>query len=1250
MTVLKRVSLYLAGLSGLLLILCLGALIYLGTSQEGARRLFELAKTWLPGELSADSLQGRLAGPLVVKGLRYRQPDGLAFESEILRFDWRPSALLGWRLHILEFELRQSALTLPESEPETTASEPFRGLSLPLAVTLEHFFSEDFLVAPAVDQDPVVIERVEFKAATEGERLLISKLGVEALSAVVDLDGWVGLNESLPLAVNLAWRYSLPDGPELSGEGEISGDLQRMRLQQKLAPPLSGDLDASLSALLESPSWEAVLALDEARLSEFMQGFPARVRGRLSARGNLEQARLESEMHLSEASLGELDGQVTASYAAGRVEVESLMLTNPQALRIEGQGEYRLQQQTLSAGLRWHDLRWPLVGEQETIRSKQGELSLEGTLDRYRYQLAMGVSGAELPAVELTASGAGNQAGLELEQLVLMQHESRIAGSGEVDWSPVVQWRLMLDGEKINPALLASDFPGELAFRLDSEGVIQDGEPRGELHLEKLSGTLRDYPLEAQGRLRYQKDSLALQEMLLHSGPNLIRAEGELGEVLGLDWSVEAPDLSSLWPGLSGVVNASGTLSGRLEAPGVEVELSAANLTFQTLGVEQLEAGLDLDMAGEQPIALSLNGRGLAGAGRHWERLEAEVRGTLPEHRLSLGLEGTEVPQLSLAARAGLDSAYNWQGRLQQLRAEAPQLGKWRLAAPVEYRLGALEQELERFCLASGASRVCGRFVASADQGWRSELEMSDFGLDRLQAWLPDATRLAGRLAMKAEISSDDSARLEADVEASIPQGEVSFILDGDKQPVDFSETSLTARLDAEGVVARVDLPLQTLGGFKAELALPGFEVTGENPGQQRVSGQISGAIENLAILSLIAPRLQNSRGRLLVDFGLDGELAAPLLKGEARLEDGAFDIPELGVELRDFALRIEAPDLDTLAVNGSLRSGGGKLSLQGTTRLDAAQGFPSEYRIKGKEWLALDVPEAEVQITPNLIFKHHAQGSELSGELHIPYARLRPRELPQSAVSVSSDMVVTGGEQEQPAQSDAPLHAKIRLSLGKRVSFDGFGLRGNFTGSLLVIDEPGRPVIGRGRLGIADGVYQAYGQDLKIERGFALFADNPVENPGLDVRAVREIEEVTAGMRVTGTLKTPKLTLFSTPVMAESDVLAYLLTGRAPGGSSGQTFGLAAALKASGASNIASELARRIGLEELRVDTGGSLEEASLVAGTYLSPRLYVQYINELSTSETKLRMRYDLTDRWQLEAETGRTQAGDFFYTFER
>jgi translocation and assembly module TamB len=246
--------------------------------------------------------------------------------------------------------------------------------------------------------------------------------------------------------------------------------------------------------------------------------------------------------------------------------------------------------------------------------------------------------------------------------------------------------------------------------------------------------------------------------------------------------------------------------------------------------------------------------------------------------------------------------------------------------------------------------------------------------------------------------------------------------------------------------------------------------------------------------------------------------------------------------------------------------------------------------------------------------------------------------------------VTVVGGEEEPASQADPKLYSKLRISFGDRVSFDGMGLRGNLTGNLLVTDEPGRPVTGSGRLGVVDGTYKAYGQDLTIERGYALFADSPVDNPGLDVRAVREVEDVTVGIRVTGTLKKPQLGLFSTPAMSDNEVLTYLLTGRAPGESSGQSVGLSAALQAAGAGNLASEIGRQFGLEELRVETDGALDEASVVAGTYLSPRLYVQYVNELATRETKLRLRYDLTKSLQIQTETGQTQGVDLFYTIER
>jgi translocation and assembly module TamB len=1246
----KRIGIVFGVLLGLVLILSLSLLLYIGSSQSGAHRLFALVQTWVPGELSVDAIQGRLAGPLLIKGLRYRQKDGLAFENDILRLDWRPAALLKGRLEIIELGLSNTGLILPEGESETEPAEPFQGLDLPMGITVERFSSDLFKLTGAEGEEPVVIEHLDFRAASEGERLVISKLSFDGLSAKLELDGSVGLDESLPLALNLEWRYSLPEGVVLSGQGEIKGNAKKLRLHQEVAAPLSSVVDVDLMNLLETPSWQAVLLLNEAQLVEFAKEFPATLQGRLSARGDLDNATLEGAMRLTEPGLGEINSELAASYHSGKVRLTSLKLTNPQAVDIEGEGEYHIGEEELSFQLQWQGLRWPLNAEQESVRSNQGKLSVTGTLDQYDYRLAAGVSSSGLPPIEIDASGSGDLKTLELDRLHMVHQQSRIEGQGMVQWSPELNWRLTLTGDEFDPGLLHQEFPGQLAFQLSSEGQIEDEAPRVELLLETLEGTLRDYPVKAKGRLHYQQGVAIVEALDFHSGPNRITVKGELGEQLAMDWSMNAPELAGFWPGLTGKLNAEGKLQGEAEAPDMVMSLNGREIAFETSRIDRLDGKLNLELSGEQSIAFMLNGAGLAVEGKQWDALKVVVDGTLPKHKLSFDLSGSEVPRLSLSAEAGLDRANNWQGKLKQLTTASPELGAWHLAKPVEYKLGPLDQNLDHLCLLSDESRICGRYTKHNGEGWKAQLQVDDFRLQRLQAWLLEGARLKGDLALQADLSGSTEGELEGNLELTIPQAGLGFLFDKHEHQVDFSGTRLSAKLDSKGAVAQVNLPLQDLGGLNGDISLPGLKLTGMDPKQQSMKGEIRGSIENLAFISTLVPKLQNSRGKLDIDFSLGGMLGEPQLHGEARLSGGASDVPELGIELRDLALKVKAVDLDKLEITGEVRSGDGRLSLQGTTHLDADQGFPSEYKITGKEWLAVDLPEAEVQVSPDLVFKQQARGTELRGQIKVPYARLRPRELPKSAVSVSSDMVIAGDAGDDQAEKDIPLHAQIRLTLGKRVSFDGFGLRGNFTGNLLLIDEPGRPVLGRGRLGITDGVYQAYGQDLQIERGYALFADSPVDNPGVNVRAIREVDEVIAGLRVSGTLKNPKLNLFSTPTMIESDILTYLLTGRAPGESSGQTVGLAAALKASGASNLASELGRRFGLEELRVDTGSTLEEASLVAGTYLSPRLYVQYINELSTAETKLRMRYDLTDRWQLEAETGRTQAGDFFYTFER
>ncbi len=280
-----------------------------------------------------------------------------------------------------------------------------------------------------------------------------------------------------------------------------------------------------------------------------------------------------------------------------------------------------------------------------------------------------------------------------------------------------------------------------------------------------------------------------------------------------------------------------------------------------------------------------------------------------------------------------------------------------------------------------------------------------------------------------------------------------------------------------------------------------------------------------------------------------------------------------------------------------------------------------------------------------------------LEGELFVPRARLRPAKLPEGAVAPSGDVKVKrrdapskAPEAREPPGGGLPLTLKVRLRFGDQVRFEALKLRGRLEGNLLIEQVPGRDPVGNGRLGVVDAVYTGLGKDLKIEKGWVNYASSPLDNPGLDIRAQTETPEVTAGLTLTGTAQQPKVTLYSKPSRPQSEILSYLLFGKPlnRAGSSEEKSSVADAAGVLGGNLLASQVGRQLGLEELGVSGVG--DKAALTVGQYVTPQLYLQYVSGLRSSINRLRLRYDVTPRLQVQTETGDQQAADLFYTFER
>jgi translocation and assembly module TamB len=341
-----------------------------------------------------------------------------------------------------------------------------------------------------------------------------------------------------------------------------------------------------------------------------------------------------------------------------------------------------------------------------------------------------------------------------------------------------------------------------------------------------------------------------------------------------------------------------------------------------------------------------------------------------------------------------------------------------------------------------------------------------------------------------------------------------------------------------------------------------------------------------------------------------------------------------------------------------SAKSGKGDAQLTGKIRLDPVQGWPSELTLTSHNLEVSNFAEAYVLVDSNVKLSIQGNAIDIDGDITIPLANLKPRTLPEGAVPVSPDVVIIRTDKDTAGTAGWLLSTRLRVQLGDQVDFDGFRTRGKLRGKFVYVDETGKLPTGEGEISIVDGIYRMSGQELTIRRGRLIFTNTFIDDPGLDVEAVRKVENVTAGIRLKGTLKQPQLSVFSEPVMPETEALSYLVLGH---GSSQST-----AAESQSVNNTAMAfgfvagdylekgIGGRLGLDELRVDVNRITQNTSLIVGKYLSPKLILRYYSGIADSSRLVQLEYQLSKRVQIQTESGyngsqQTTGGDIFFVIE-
>ncbi len=1235
---------------------------FLLSTETGLNSLLALAERVLPGQLSYTRISGRLFGPLQVENLRYADgPLRVALARGEL--DWQPARLFEQTLTISRLHLTGLELDLPPDQDTPPSTEAFTlpDIALPLAIQIQDLQAQALRIQPA-GAAPIIIDRVMLKARTAADALRIEAFELYSPLGDARLNGQLTPRADYPLQAHLDWRAPTPAYGDFRGQGELRGALGgQLELSQTVNGAATLELRATLRELLNSkPVWsvQAKVQVDD------LQPFVAELAGRpLSAQVDAQGvlARFEGRGQIS-TTLPELGPATLRVAAAGdeqalRLSELKLTATN-RPLTLDAQGELQLAELRFNASGQWRALVWPLQGPAQ-VESPQGEFTAKGTAQDYQFQLAADLQGPQIPKGRWALQGQGSDQALRGVTLNGQTLEGRIEATVDAAWAPAVSWKAALSGSGLNPGAQWKDVPGKLNLRLKSDGGLDKGVLRVNLLLEELAGTLSGQMLNGNADVSLRDQDLTIRALRLNAGAARLDAQGTLAQRWDLRWTVDAPQLKTLLPGLSGSVASSGTLSGSREQPRLAATFALRDLRQGATQVQRLQGETDIVVGKGERSRLKLSGEGLLLGGQRWQSLRLDGDGTPEAHQVQAELAGA-AGRFALALTGQLQQpALNWQGRITQLSARDTVVGAWSLDKTVAVQAAADKARLDPACLISAPTRLCLQGQWNGPRGFDARVQLSNLTPERFKAFLPPELKLDTRIDAEASASSGPGGAPQGKLDLKIAPGNLNMVAQGHSLRFNLNGGSLRVEGNSRTANAQARLDLAQTGQLQASAQL-------QDPlGSARINGTLDAAITDLAIVSLFAPQVEKVSGQLRATINASGTLPKLVLRGNVRLENAALSVPEAGLHLRDVQFSADSNGQGPLQLSGSVRSKPGQMQLDGT--LDPLQ-RQLRLTIKGENFQALDTADLRIQISPDLKLEADPGQIRVDGQVTVPKAFLRPGGGRPGTVSNSRDMVVVNGSDGAalpPKPAEVAISARVRAVLGEDVQLETPVFKGQLKGSLLVEETPQLAPRGSGTIEVAAGNYRIYGEEIQIQRGQVLFSNSSLDNPGLDLRVARQVnsdlsDSTTVGAQVRGTLKQPRLTLFSEPSMPDASILSYLVLGRAPGGGgeAAMLFKASSALGLGG-NALAGGLGSSLGLDTMQFDSGSSSGSgnsnsnsagASLTLGKYLSPDLYVGYGVGLLDAVNAFKIKYRLSKRLVFESSTSALGTGaDLTYTLE-
>ncbi len=1259
---------------GLLAVIASGAVLVSGAtwllaSNGGLRWMSEVAQVRSGGALKISGVGGALINTFGIRRLVLRG-NGWRVEMAEVRMHWQPLKLLRGELNILSLSARQvEVLALPGDDPFVLPET----LRLPLAIDVRQLQIDTLHLSSRENTPPDFIARAlhtRYRADQNTHQL--QDLRARFAAGDVSGDARIAQDAPYPLQANLVLHGALPLADktvEVNALAEVRGDLRQLELN--LAGAAAGaQLNVALQLLPAeaSPLAHARIGFGNVDMHWLAPEVPATsLSGEIDLRGT-KQGVLEGTAQLSNMRAATLDhGGVPLTGVRARLrlsqkklqldELELRLLRNG---LLQGEADWQIQRQQGNARLQVRALDPAALDSRAPVLNLQGAVTLDAGAANQKAQISLRDEVWQF-AGEVLKQGSQ----LDLSRLRLARGNAVLTGGGQLKLDGQHQFRLDTRLQHLNLAEFSSAPPTELNAGLAISGELLPA-PSGLLDFVFFDSHFGGYAFDGDGRLRVLPGLRAMGDLSACLGDNTLNlniAYGTADDYLRL--LLDAPNLAQVGNGLAGQLAGQMEWRGTPDEPLASFSLKGEQLKLPSgISVGELVTGGALNA---QIISLHLDASTARSGALTLPRVKFDLEGSAAQHTLhaqaSLVRNQQALGDINLAASGGwarAEQTWRWLGALDALTTHGVLPLQLQTAVPLSVAPEEITLGAARFAIAGG--HIDLQQTRWSPQGWHSAGSLSGIGVRAVEADM--AIGLGGSLdTLRFGGGWDVSAAPEWRGNIDLHRESGDWIINaGSNQYLGLSGVRLGLRAEAGMVELQLDANGERLGEFSALAHMPyrtedGIPViTPDAP----LRGKLKLHSADLGWLGPMLDGNLQSGGSLHLEAELLGTRDVPRLLGEARGDALRIALLDQGVSLEQGELLLRfAPDAvhidrldftapylaqprDPLLSEYRLPRKAGRLSAAGSILLSdesgqldvVAEGLPLAQR--SDRWLIVS-GKAEAAYASKTL--------SVSGNVKADAGLVK--QFLNDRPNWSDDVRLVG--QEPAGKSNFSRVVAFNLDLGDNFYLNAMGLESRLGGRLAVYGAADQAMQASGSIATEEGVLDVYGQRLNVERGMFNF-QGPLDDPGLNILALRKGLSVEAGVEVRGTARHPVTRLVSTPNVPDAEKLSWIVLGRVPeSGGFDASLLLAAAGNAIGGSSIG-QVGRTLGVDELSLHQkeSGDPQNQVVIVGKRLSSRAYLSYEQGLADPGGITKFTYTLSPRITLVTRTGIEDAIDLFYSF--